>query len=102
MKELLFLEEEGECPNHVIILHQGRFFKLVPFDDDGEPWDINKLETVILQIERVAVTKSPNVDNSVGVLTTLDRDEWAKVYILEFFKPNCKIIKSYSFFNRLD
>ena len=78
-----FLEEEGECPNHVIILHQGRFFKLIPFDeDDSEPWDINKLETVILQIERVALTKGINVDNSVGVLTTLDRDEWAKVCIL--------------------
>ena len=83
MTKLLFLEEEGECPNHVIILHQGRFFKLIPFDeDDGEPWDINKLENVILHIERVALTKGPNMDNSVGVLTTLDRDEWAKVYML--------------------
>ena len=65
---------------------------MIPFDeDDGEPWDINKLETVILQIEKVALMKGPNVDNSIGVLTTLDRDEWAKVYILELLESNIRI-----------
>ena len=81
----MFQDEEGECPNHVIILHQGRFFKVTPFDEkDGTPWDIDKLEKVIFQIENVAQTKGPNSNNSIGVLTTLDRDEWAKVFNLEY------------------
>ena len=62
-------------------MHQGRFFKIIPFDNsDGNPWDINKIEQVILQIENIAETMGPNYVNSLGVLTTLDRKTWAEVY----------------------
>ena len=75
-----FIENEGDCPNHVMILHQGRFFKVTPFDEqDGKPWDIDKLENVFLQIEYIAETEGHNSENSIGVLTTLERNQWAEV-----------------------
>ena len=71
----IFLENEGKCPNHIVVLHQGRIFKVVPFDEiEGHPWDIDRIEQVILQIENIAETKGPNSINSVGILTTLDRN----------------------------
>ena len=66
-----------------MVLHQGRFFKVKPFDENGEePWDIDRIEQVILQIENVAETKGPNFINAVGPLTTLGRKTWAKVTYL--------------------
>ena len=64
------------------MLHQGRFFKVIPFDeqDNNTPWDIDKIEQVILQIESIAETKGTNSINAVGVLTTLDRKSWAEVF----------------------
>ena len=68
-----------------MVLHQGRFFKLVLFDEkEGIPWDIDRIEQVILQVENIAATKGPNSINSVGVLTTLDRKTWAEVHFLKF------------------
>ena len=76
----IFPENEGDCPNHIVVLHQGRFFKVIPFDkSEGEPWDINKIEQVILQIENIAEMRGPNTTNALGVLTTLDRKTWAEV-----------------------
>ena len=76
----LILEADGDCPNHVVMLHRGRFFRITPFDEEtNKPWDVDKIEKVILQIENVAEVKGPNDINSVGVLTTLDRKTWAEV-----------------------
>ena len=62
------------------MLHRGRFFRITPFDEEtNKPWDVDKIEKVILQIENVAEVKGPNDINSVGVLTTLDRKSWAEV-----------------------
>ena len=87
-------ENEGECPNHIVVLHQGRFFKVKPFDENGkEPWDIDRIEQVILQIENVAETKGPNFMNAVGPLTTLSRRTWAKVRsdITSIVKYSCDL-----------
>ena len=66
------------------MLHHGRFFEITPFDKGtNKPWDVDKIENIILQIENVAEVKGPNNINSIGVLTTLDRKTWAKVWIME-------------------
>ena len=76
----MFLEKEGQCPNHIVVLHHGRFYKATPFDEnDGKPWDIDRIEQMFLQIENIAETKGPNDVDSIGVLTTLARRDWAEV-----------------------
>ena len=86
-------------------MHQGRFFKIIPFDNTGgNPWDINKIEQVILQIENIAEIKGPNYVNSLGVLTTLDRNTWAEVHCelicSVFHKPQFLVINISELFVR--
>ena len=78
------------------MLHRGRFFRITPFDEEtNKPWDVDKIEKVILQIENVAEVKGPNDTNSVGVLTTLDRKPWAEVQFVKY------IWKTYEYRNLL-
>ena len=74
------------------MLHQGRFYKVAPFDEnDGKPWDIDRIEQMFLQIENIAETEGTNDVDSVGVLTTLDRRDWAEVNNYKIFDVELKM-----------
>ena len=75
---IIFRFLEGQmCPNHVAVAYRGHFFKMCPFEEDGSIWSPQKIRSTIAKIERLVESKSGM--KSVGVLSTLPRQEWAKV-----------------------
>lgn len=80
------LAEEGECPNHVVINCEGRYFKLVPFEGNGMPFSVPKLECYLEHLTSF-VENNPSEDEvlPVGGLTCTDRDIWAEVGAICFF-----------------
>ena len=68
-------EEEGECPNHVVVLYKGQFFSFVPFDCNGEALSPNVIQTTIDEI----VARCQNeTEYALGTLTTAHRELWSK------------------------
>ena len=52
-----FLESEGHCPDHILVIHGGRFFVVRPFDDGGrQPWSEARLENCFVEIEQKVET----------------------------------------------
>ena len=72
----------GSAPRHIIATCGNRFFKVVPFDCDGDdlvPWPVKKLEAFFLQLEKFVESNSRDDTLSIGHLTGADRTSWAKV-----------------------
>ena len=54
---------------------RGQFYKVRPFEEDGQIWSAEKLVATVAEIEK----ENSKGQKSVGVLTTLPRQDWAKV-----------------------
>ena len=92
VEQLLYsVAREGPCANHLIVAYKGKFYKIIPFDDDGEVWSIAKFKSTIQRIEEVTTgTSIP----SVGVLTSLPRQEWgqAREHMMAISQKNKEIL----------
>ena len=61
---------------HIVVLHKNQFFTVPVFDDNGAVVSGEVLEKVFSEIMNAAAPKED--DPFVGLLTSLDRDVWAK------------------------
>jgi hypothetical protein len=64
--------------NHIVINCSNRYFKLVPFGADGDPWSVGRLEWYLERLER-HVENNPRDAMGVAGLTCTDRNTWAMV-----------------------
>ena len=65
-------------PKHITVAHNNSFFELKCYHNDGNVLSRTELET---QLSRI-VKASPKKVDPLGILTTSDRDNWAKSYSL--------------------
>ena len=68
-------EEEGACPNHVVVLYKGQFFSFVPFDCHG---DALPPKTIQATIEEIDALCQKETEFALGTLTTANRELWSK------------------------
>ncbi|CAI5454327.1 unnamed protein product [Caenorhabditis angaria] len=69
-------ESEGDCPSHIIIICNGSIWKFCVTNPDNSLKSVNAIEKALELIK----SKSSRVDTrSVVPLTSLGRDEWAKI-----------------------
>ena len=74
-----FVETEGKCPSHVVVISRGHFFVFDTLDDDGEQFTMPELQK---QIEYIVDTcKDRPYGPGIGALTSLDRTLWAQVSV---------------------
>lgn len=71
------LEREGPCPAYVIIMRNGRIFK-IDINIDGKPIKASQLKQVLTDIKSMCVGKP---GQGTGYLTCDERTSWAKVYL---------------------
>jgi len=78
-------------PQHITVIHKNNFFELSVYNSDGEPLSVQQLQ---IQLEKI-VEMSTESGIPVGILTTLDRNTWGKVYAeLTADEHNEKVINS--------
>ncbi|XP_035777858.1 peroxisomal carnitine O-octanoyltransferase-like [Anopheles albimanus] len=71
-------EREGPCPSHVIVLYDGRIFKVPGLDVKGEPLSPQAFLFALQQVQ-AKVEGEGRVDHAgVPVLTNDDRTTWAR------------------------
>ncbi|XP_071039951.1 carnitine O-acetyltransferase-like isoform X2 [Parasteatoda tepidariorum] len=76
--KLEFYGLDNEKIKHIIVIHKNQFFSVDVYDNDGNALNENQIE---YQLRKV-VEMSPTSKNPIGILTTLNRDKWAKTYKL--------------------
>lgn len=73
---LVFYGDAPVKPKHIVVAHNNHYFKVNVYGDDGRPLNERQLLT---QFQSV-VAQSSVFKDPIGILTTLDRDAWAKAY----------------------
>ncbi|XP_006824922.1 peroxisomal carnitine O-octanoyltransferase-like [Saccoglossus kowalevskii] len=68
--------KEGNCPDHIIVLRKGNFYRFKATYDDGKILSAPELQRQ-LQYIKSACDNKPSIP-SVGMLTALDRTAWAE------------------------
>nr|CAB3233614.1 carnitine O-acetyltransferase-like [Phallusia mammillata] len=63
-------------PQHISVVYRNNFFELVVYHADGTPLSVKELE---IQLQRIVDSVTTEVP-PVGILSSLDRDRWAKAY----------------------
>ena len=81
--------DEGSCPNHIIVLFKGQFYKFVPFnEDETKVCSFEYIESAIVEIEQMSNKNGLDENTNIGVLSCDDRDSWFKNYqLLEEANP---------------
>ena len=81
--------DEGPCPNHIIVLSKGQFYKFVPFDgDETKVCSFDQIESAIIDIEQMSDKNGLDEETNIGILSSDDRDSWSKNYqLLEEANP---------------
>ncbi|XP_006822398.2 peroxisomal carnitine O-octanoyltransferase-like, partial [Saccoglossus kowalevskii] len=74
-----YREKEGNCPDHIIVLRKGHFYRFTVTDDDGNILSAPELQRQLQYIKDTCENK-PTIP-SVGILTALDRTPWAQARI---------------------
>ncbi|XP_006822823.1 peroxisomal carnitine O-octanoyltransferase-like [Saccoglossus kowalevskii] len=69
-------EKEGNCPDHIIVLRKGHFYRFTATDDDGNILSAPELQRQLQYIKNTC-ENTPTIP-SVGILTALDRTLWAQ------------------------
>ncbi|GFS32173.1 carnitine O-acetyltransferase [Nephila pilipes] len=73
---LIFHGEAPVKPKHIVVAHNNHYFKVNVYGEDGRPLNERQLLTQFQNVvAQSSVPKSP-----IGILTTLQRDVWAKAY----------------------
>ena len=75
------LAKFGPCPDHITVSIRNRFFKVTPFEADGNPWSEEKLKSYLEHLEEW-VENNPAENLAFAALTAADRETWAKVIII--------------------
>ncbi|KAG8199407.1 hypothetical protein JTE90_000275 [Oedothorax gibbosus] len=89
---LVFHALHPESPKHIVVAHNNHYFSVDVYGDDGKPLNESQL---LAQLQSV-VAQSSIEKSPIGVLTTLDRDSWAKAYkrLRKYDYQNKESIKS--------
>ncbi|XP_049530267.1 peroxisomal carnitine O-octanoyltransferase [Anopheles darlingi] len=72
-------EREGPCPSHVIVLYDGRIFKIPGLDANGEPLSAQAFLFALQQVQNKVEGDGGRAEHAgVPVLTNDDRTTWAR------------------------
>uniref|UniRef100_A0A2M4AS50 Putative carnitine o-acyltransferase cpti n=1 Tax=Anopheles triannulatus TaxID=58253 RepID=A0A2M4AS50_9DIPT len=71
-------EREGPCPSHVIVLYDGRIFKVPGLDARGEPLSPQAFLFTLQQVQAKVEGEGRAEHAGVPVLTNDDRTTWAR------------------------
>ena len=87
-------EKEGDCPSHVIVIYQGRIFKVNCLDENNEVRQPQELLIALQQIQ-TKVENQHQPSAGIPLLTNDERTTWAKNrdYLLNMSENNRKIIE---------
>lgn len=93
-----FLEKEGDCPSHIIVLHKGRFYKVEVFHPGGGQLTMAEWQKILDLITQDSLER-PWGDNIAG-LTSDNRDSWAEVSFFYFYTFSNLIYYKFTNLNR--
>ncbi|UYV77454.1 CRAT [Cordylochernes scorpioides] len=74
--ELMLYGSGPDFPQHIVVIHNNRFFRIDAYHPDGSPLSPNQFFTALSQV----VKMSPEVGEPLGLLTTENRDVWVRCH----------------------
>lgn len=84
--------QEGSCPDHVVVLHKGQFYSLSPFDNNDQLCNPEGLAQAFMHIEN---QQNHEAGLGIGPLSSEDRDVWAHHHF-QLQKANPKVMHTIS------
>mmetsp|Transcript_23370 Transcript_23370/g.37293 ORF Transcript_23370/g.37293 Transcript_23370/m.37293 type:complete len:624 (-) Transcript_23370:4333-6204(-) len=63
---------------HIVVICNHQYFKVDIIDDAGQAMAPSELEKILGQIKTTALAQPADLDRDVGILTSWERDAWAK------------------------
>nr|CAD7402882.1 unnamed protein product [Timema cristinae] len=73
-----YFPEPTDCSRHIVVIHNNEFFSVTILDENMRALDENQLLSQL----RFVVEESPRPTKTVGILTSENRDTWAKYHRL--------------------
>nr|CAD7588317.1 unnamed protein product [Timema genevievae] len=73
-----YFPEPNDCSRHIVVIHNNEFFNVTILDENMRALDENQLLSQL----RFVVEESPRPTKTVGILTSENRDTWAKYHRL--------------------
>ncbi|CAL1534831.1 unnamed protein product [Lymnaea stagnalis] len=68
--------DNPDRPKHITVIHNNHIFSVDVYGNQGKPLSVDQLRTQL----QICVDQSQSPATPVGVLTTMDRTSWGKVY----------------------
>nr|CAD7409524.1 unnamed protein product [Timema poppensis] len=88
-EDSLYFPEPTDCSRHIVVIHNNEFFSVTILDENMRALDENQLLSQL----RFVVEESPRPTKTVGILTSENRDTWAKYHRLLSQDPyNTKLL----------
>lgn len=79
---MFLLDEEGQCPHHIVVMCRGRFFSFAILDESRQLITVPEIERQLQHIRSKCDREAERP--SIGPLTVDNRTTWAKVCILYY------------------